>query len=76
MNTGEVHWIAFTVFLSLFLLVTVLGFLAARWKAGDMNRLDEGGLIREMPVLGRPLPAVAQVQQKLAQAGDERAASA
>jgi hypothetical protein len=44
MNTGEVHWIAFTVFLSLFLLVTVLGFLAARWKAGDMKRLDEWGL--------------------------------
>jgi solute:Na+ symporter, SSS family len=44
MNTGEVHWIALTVFLSLFLLVTVLGFLAARWKAGDMKRLDEWGL--------------------------------
>jgi solute:Na+ symporter, SSS family len=44
MNIGEVHWIALAVFLSLFLLVTVLGFLAARWKAGDMKRLDEWGL--------------------------------
>jgi solute:Na+ symporter, SSS family len=44
MNTGEVHWIALTVFVSLFLLVTVLGFLAARWKAGDMRLLDEWAL--------------------------------
>jgi SSS family solute:Na+ symporter len=44
MKTGEVHWIAFAVFLGLFLLVSVLGFLAARWKAGDMKRLNEWGL--------------------------------
>src|ERR1700680_1911642 len=44
MNTGEVHWIALAVFVSLFLLVTVLGFLAARWKAGDLTRLDEWAL--------------------------------
>src|ERR1700680_1526276 len=44
MNTGEVHWIALAVFVSLFLLVTVLGFLAARWKAGDLKRLDEWAL--------------------------------
>jgi solute:Na+ symporter, SSS family len=44
MNTGEVHWIALAVFVGLFLLVTVLGFLAGRWKAGDLKLLDEWGL--------------------------------
>jgi SSS family solute:Na+ symporter len=44
MNTGEVHWIALVVFVGLFLLVTVIGFLAARWKAGDLKRLDEWAL--------------------------------
>lgn len=33
-----------TVFLALFLLVTVLGFFAARWRRGDLNLLDEWGL--------------------------------
>jgi solute:Na+ symporter, SSS family len=44
MNTGEVHWITLAVFVGLFLLVTILGFLAARWKAGDLKRLDEWAL--------------------------------
>jgi len=44
MNTGDSHPVALAVFVGLFLLVTVLGFLAARWKAGDMKRLDEWGL--------------------------------
>src|ERR1700726_5007804 len=44
MNAGEVNWIALVVFICLFLLVTVLGFLAARWKAGDLKRLDEWAL--------------------------------
>ncbi len=44
MSTGEVHWIALGVFVVLFLLVTVLGFVAARWKAGDLKRLDEWAL--------------------------------
>jgi SSS family solute:Na+ symporter len=44
MNTGEIHWVALAVFVALFLLVTVLGFLAARWKAGNLNRLDEWAL--------------------------------
>src|ERR1043166_567709 len=38
------HWIAAAVFAVLFLLVTVLGFMAARWRRGDLNRLDEWGL--------------------------------
>src|SRR5450631_4240587 len=44
MSTGDIHWIALAVFIGLFLLVTVLGFLAARWKAGDLTRLDEWAL--------------------------------
>ena len=32
------------VFLAFFLLVTVLGFVAARWRQGDLDRLDEWGL--------------------------------
>jgi SSS family solute:Na+ symporter len=38
------HPATITVFLVLFLLVTVLGFVAARWRQGDLNRLDEWGL--------------------------------
>src|SRR5260370_18358767 len=44
MMDGELHWVALIVFLGLFLLVTVLGFVAARWKAGDLRLLDEWGL--------------------------------
>jgi solute:Na+ symporter, SSS family len=44
MNIGPVHWIALVVFVGLFLFVTVLGFLAARWKTGDLKRLDEWAL--------------------------------
>jgi SSS family solute:Na+ symporter len=32
------------VFLAFFALVTIMGFLAARWKAGDLNQLQEWGL--------------------------------
>jgi SSS family solute:Na+ symporter len=38
------HVVATTVFVVLFLLVTVLGFIAARWRQGDLTRLDEWGL--------------------------------
>jgi SSS family solute:Na+ symporter len=38
------HGVATTVFVILFLLVTVLGFIAARWRQGDLSRLDEWGL--------------------------------
>jgi SSS family solute:Na+ symporter len=36
--------VALTVFLALFLLVTGLGFVAARWKRGDLSLLDEWAL--------------------------------
>jgi solute:Na+ symporter, SSS family len=40
----EVDGVAIAVFCALFLLVTVLGFVAARWKRGDLAQLDEWGL--------------------------------
>ena len=40
----EVDGVAIAVFCALFLLVTVLGFVAARWKRGDLALLDEWGL--------------------------------
>ena len=36
--------VAIAVFCALFLFVTVLGFVAARWKRGDLDLLDEWGL--------------------------------
>lgn len=41
---GEVQTTALAVFAAFFLLVTVLGFVAARWRAGDLDHLDEWGL--------------------------------
>jgi SSS family solute:Na+ symporter len=38
------HAAAATVFVALFLIVTVLGFVAARWRQGNLDRLDEWGL--------------------------------
>jgi len=38
------NWIAISVFVALFLFVTVLGFLAARWRAGDLHHINEWGL--------------------------------
>ena len=39
-----VNGAAAAVFVALFLLVTVLGFVAARWRAGDLDQLHEWGL--------------------------------
>ncbi|HTA64753.1 MAG TPA: sodium:solute symporter [Xanthomonadaceae bacterium] len=39
-----VHWTAWTVFAFFFALVTVLGFVAARWKKADLDHLHEWGL--------------------------------
>src|SRR5690348_14159720 len=38
------NWEAFIVFIVFFLLVTVLGFVAARWRQGDLNQINEWGL--------------------------------
>lgn len=32
------------VFVAFFALVTIMGFMASRWKAGDLSKLDEWGL--------------------------------
>ena len=38
------NWTSGLVFIGFFALVTVLGFFAARWKAGDLTQLHEWGL--------------------------------
>ena len=41
----QIEWLALSVFVFFFALVTVMGFLAARWKsAGVREHLDEWGL--------------------------------
>ena len=40
----DVHWTAWGVFALFFVLVTVLGFIASRWKAADLTQLHEWGL--------------------------------
>jgi SSS family solute:Na+ symporter len=35
---------AVTIFVALFALITVMGFVAARWRRGDLNQLHEWGL--------------------------------
>ncbi|MCY0889293.1 MAG: sodium:solute symporter [Alicyclobacillaceae bacterium] len=38
------NWTALSVFIVLFALVTVMGFIAARWRRGDLTELNEWGL--------------------------------
>lgn len=40
----NINWQALTVFIIVFTSVAMLGFLAARWRPGDLNRLQEWGL--------------------------------
>jgi SSS family solute:Na+ symporter len=43
--SADIDWIALSVFIFFFALVTVMGFFAARWKSGPVNEhLDEWGL--------------------------------
>src|SRR5215813_1938954 len=39
-----INWTALIVFIALFILVTVLGFVAAHWRKGDLTMLHEWGL--------------------------------
>lgn len=39
-----INWQSFSVFIFFFLLVTVLGFVAAHWRRGDLDLLHEWGL--------------------------------
>jgi solute:Na+ symporter, SSS family len=42
---SQIEWVALSVFIFFFALVTVMGFFAARWKSGPVNaHLDEWGL--------------------------------
>jgi solute:Na+ symporter, SSS family len=43
-RSSMIDWTALSVFTMLFVLVTVLGFLASRWRRGDLNHLHEWGL--------------------------------
>jgi len=40
----EINWTALIIFIILFALITVLGFVAARWRKGDLDLLHEWGL--------------------------------
>lgn len=40
----NVNWTALIVFTIIFILITVLGFVAVRWRRGDMDLLHEWGL--------------------------------
>ncbi len=40
----HVNIVAASVFIAFFAAVTIMGFLASRWKAGDLDQLDEWGL--------------------------------
>jgi SSS family solute:Na+ symporter len=42
--TSSLHAVATGIFCACFLLVTLAGFWAARWKRGDLNSLEEWGL--------------------------------
>jgi solute:Na+ symporter, SSS family len=44
MSDTGVHWLALAVFVGFFLFVSILGFVAAHWKPGDLNLLEEWGL--------------------------------
>lgn len=39
-----INWSALSVFIFFFAMVTVMGFVAARWRKGDLHQLDEWGL--------------------------------
>src|ERR1700758_3771752 len=42
---GQIEWVALSVFIFFFALVTVMGFFAARWRSGPVSEhLDEWGL--------------------------------
>ncbi|HTV37578.1 MAG TPA: sodium:solute symporter [Xanthobacteraceae bacterium] len=40
----DINWTALIVFVALFALITVLGFVAAHWRKGDLDLLHEWGL--------------------------------
>jgi hypothetical protein len=49
-----INWIALGVFIFFFLLVTVLGFVAARWRRGDLTSSPSGGWLDVASVQSLP----------------------
>src|SRR6201987_3451042 len=43
-DVNSINPVAMGVFIAFFVLVTLVGFFAARWKRGDLNQLHEWGL--------------------------------
>lgn len=43
-GAAMINWVALTIFCLLFALLTVIGFIAARWRRGDLTQLNEWGL--------------------------------
>ena len=41
---AEINWTALIIFVALFALITILGFVAANWRKGDLDQLHEWGL--------------------------------
>ncbi len=39
-----IHWQELLIFVFVFIVVSMIGFFAARWRAGNLNRLQEWGL--------------------------------
>ncbi len=70
---GGVNGVALAVFVALFALVSVLGFLAARWRRGDLARLDEwgvAGLLATMPYIALQLVGIQVVIAAMGIHGD------
>src|SRR3954471_7172841 len=40
----DIKWVELSIFIAFFVLVTVLGFVAARWRRAKLDHLDEWGL--------------------------------
>jgi SSS family solute:Na+ symporter len=51
-DVNPVNPVAMTVFIAFFVLVTVIGFFAARWKRGDMTQLHSSWAGTSIP----PIP--------------------
>ena len=50
---SDISWVELAVFLFFFLLVTVMGFMASRWRrASALDNLDEWGLGRNTKMIG------------------------
>ena len=52
---AEINWVALSIFIFFFALVTVMGFVAVRWKSGPVSEhLDEWGWAAGSSAPGSP----------------------